>query len=72
METKVRSNVPILLAHGALGPFDEIIFLGIAAVFLIAMSLSWFKSRYSQPPQEPPPTQRPTDDTASADRFPLD
>ena len=26
--------MPSLLAHGALGPFDEIIFLGIALVFL--------------------------------------
>ena len=26
--------MPVILAHGALGPFDEIVFLGIAVVFL--------------------------------------
>ncbi|MCY3781359.1 MAG: hypothetical protein OXG78_13690 [Chloroflexi bacterium] len=37
--------MPIILAHGALGPFDEIIFLGIAVVFLGMMGLSWLRSQ---------------------------
>ncbi len=35
----------VILAHGALGPFDEIIFLGIAIVFLGMMGLSWVRSQ---------------------------
>ena len=34
-----------ILAHGALGPFDEIIFLGIALVFLGMMGWSWLRSQ---------------------------
>ena len=37
--------MPIILAHGALGPFDEIIFMGIAIVFLGMMGLSWLRSQ---------------------------
>ena len=37
--------MPALLAHGALGPFDEIIFLCIAAVFLAMMGISWLRSQ---------------------------
>lgn len=35
----------VILAHGALGPFDEIIFLGIAIVFLGMMGVSWLRSQ---------------------------
>ena len=37
--------MPVILAHGALGPFDEIIFLSIAAVFLVMMGISWVRSQ---------------------------
>ncbi len=37
--------MPFILAHGALGPFDEIIFLGIAIVFLGMMGMSWLRSQ---------------------------
>ena len=37
--------MPVILAHGALGPFDEIIFLGIAIVFLAMMGFSWLRSQ---------------------------
>ena len=37
--------MPVILAHGALGPFDEIIFLGIAIVFLAMMGVSWLRSQ---------------------------
>ena len=42
--------MPVILAHGALGPFDEIIFLGIAVAFLAMMGLSWLRSQ--QLPEE--------------------
>lgn len=35
----------VILAHGALGPFDEIIFIGIAVIFLGMMGLSWLRSQ---------------------------
>lgn len=37
--------MPILLAHGALGAWDEVIFLGIAVVFVGMMVFSWLNSR---------------------------
>lgn len=37
--------MPVVLAHGALGPFDEIIFICIAIVFLAMMGLSWLRSQ---------------------------
>ncbi|MCY3833891.1 MAG: hypothetical protein OXG85_12820 [Chloroflexi bacterium] len=37
--------MPVILAHGALGPFDEIIFICIAFVFLAMMGLSWLRSQ---------------------------
>ena len=37
--------MPPILAHGALGPYDEIIFFGIALAFLCMMGLSWLRSQ---------------------------
>ena len=37
--------MPVILAHGALGAFDEIIFLCIAVVFLVMMGVSWLRSQ---------------------------
>jgi|FLYN01.1.fsa_nt_gi hypothetical protein len=39
----------IILAHGALGNWDEVIFIGIAAIFFIMMIVSWIKSRNTRP-----------------------
>ena len=62
-----------VLAHGALGPFDEILYLGVAAIFLVMMGISWMRSRYQPPkldkPDEPTPTP---DDSDSPERFKLD
>ena len=33
------------LAHGALGVWDEVIFLGITVVFALIMAYSWLRSR---------------------------
>jgi hypothetical protein len=45
---------PTILAHGALGAFDEIIFLGVGVVFLVMMGISWLKSRNMKPEFEDP------------------
>lgn len=42
-------QLPVILAHGALGPYDELIFLSIGAIFLIFMGISWVKSRNTRP-----------------------
>jgi len=42
-------STPILLAHGALGVWDEVIFLSIAAIFFIMMGIAWVKSRNTTP-----------------------
>lgn len=63
-----------ILAHGALGEWDELVFLSIAAIFLIMMGISWVRSRVSTPEElEDSPkltTETPTD--APQDRFPLE
>ena len=35
----------LALLHGVLGPYDELIFLSIALIFLIVMGISWLMSR---------------------------
>ena len=37
--------MPVILAHGALGAFDEIVFLCIALVFVGMMAFSWLRSQ---------------------------
>lgn len=37
--------MPMIFAHGALGWFDELIFLGVAVIFIVMMGISWFRSR---------------------------
>ena len=46
-------HIPIILAHGALGDWDELIFLGIAAIFLTMMGISWVRSRNTMSPVDP-------------------
>jgi hypothetical protein len=42
-------STPIILAHGALGIWDEVVFVVIAAIFFIMMGISWVKSRNTRP-----------------------
>lgn len=70
-------DLPVILAHGSLGIWDEIIFISIAAVFLVMMGISWLRSRGDQPQDSPPeaPAQspvQPQDETAAVDRFRLE
>ena len=44
--------MPIILAHGAAGPWDEILLVGIAIVFIGFMGYSWYKSRDLEPEME--------------------
>ncbi len=58
----------VILAHGSLGAFDEIIFVSIAVVFLVMMAVSWFKSQQlSDDDDEPIVTHTPSD----TERFEL-
>lgn len=42
-------KIPIFLAHGALGGFDEVIMIGVSVVFVVMMGVSWIKSRSMEP-----------------------
>ena len=63
--------MPFIIAHGALGPWDEIIFLSIGMIFAGFMVVSWFRSR-NQPPDEEEPTADPALTEQSPDHFRLD
>ena len=58
---------PPLLAHGALGNWDELIFLGVAIAFVILMAASWLRARARQTVDPP---QRDGERTAPAERSP--
>lgn len=64
---------PLVLAHGALGIWDEVIFISIAVIFLVVMVAAWLKSR-ALPPEldEPTATATPHDNPPAPDRFRLD
>ena len=65
----------VILAHGALGWFDELIFLGIAAIFLTIMGISWVKSRNTRPSFEQKNEVEQRDfsqEAAEPERFRLD
>ena len=68
------NHYPFILAHGSLGGWDEVVFLSIAAIFLIMMGISWVRSRVSLPEELDEPVastpSQPTDETP--DRFPLE
>lgn len=64
---------PIILAHGALGPFDELIMLGVVVIFLVMMGISWVKSRNTRPEFAETDDLKPKQPAADApDRFTLD
>ncbi|MCB9451334.1 MAG: hypothetical protein H6672_07830 [Anaerolineaceae bacterium] len=69
-------SLPIILAHGALGIWDEVIFISVAVIFLVVMGISWVRSRVTTPPlaEDPPRTDNTptTDQTDSPSHFRLD
>lgn len=68
-------GIPVVLAHGALGIWDEVVFLTIAVIFLAMMAVSWLRSRGAEPP---PADEQPADvpvtppENTSPDHFRLD
>lgn len=63
-----------ILAHGALGIYDEVVFILVAAIFLALMAVAWLRSRSEDPtpvddatPIQPIPT-----DTDTGDQFRLE
>lgn len=65
---------PTLLAHGALGAFDELIFLGVGVIFLVMMGISWLKSRDVKPEFDESnlPAETTPANPAARDRFKLE
>lgn len=65
-------NVPVL-AHGALGIWDEVIFISIGVIFLVVMGAAWLKTRALPPELDEPTAPSAAHDVASTpDRFRLD
>jgi len=62
---------PIVLAHGALGIYDEVIFLGIIALFVTMMGISWIVSRNTKPNLDSEPTSE-SEQSDTQDRFKLE
>lgn len=52
----------VITAHGALGNWDEIIFIAVIIIFVGMMVSSWFKSRQeaNTPAEKVEPTTTPT------------
>ncbi|GAB4515731.1 MAG: hypothetical protein OHK0046_19610 [Anaerolineae bacterium] len=70
-------HFPILLAHGALGPWDELIFGGVAVTFLVMMGISWFRASQADPLEDNRDlllgdTPEPADQPDQPERFRLD
>jgi hypothetical protein len=74
---------PIILAHGALGPFDEIILIGVVIAFVGMMCFSWWRSRHeldedesgaesASPSADQSESTSNHDPAETADRFRLD
>ncbi len=71
-----------LIAHGALGIWDEIIFLSVVVIFITFMGISWVRSRFADPQLDddsPAPDLKrefndpdPEATSASGDRFKLE
>jgi len=70
-------QMPFVIAHGALGNFDELIFVGVGVAFLVIMAFSWWRSRNvsSETHDEPNAKIAPHDSATpsdAADRFRLE
>jgi hypothetical protein len=68
--------MPMLLAHGALGAFDEILLIGIGGAFVVMMVVSWLKARNLDADETPDAQPDPLPATppaapSDADHIPL-
>lgn len=66
-------SLPPILAHGALGGYDEIIFVTVGVIFVVMMAISWLKSRNNLPEDEDTvvPATPPDVPAESPDRYRL-
>lgn len=65
----------MLLAHGALGWYDDLIFLAVVVIFLGLMLVGWFRSRgenFETDLMPEKPKNDESDDSDSPERFQLD
>ena len=66
-------HIPVILAHSSLGPWDELIFLGVGVIFLVMMGISWLKSRNTTPPlDQPADSPAPASEPDSPEHFRLE
>lgn len=74
-------TLPTFLAHGVLGAFDELMFAGVAVVFLVMMGISWVRSRSFEPEWEDEHTapensaesaENPSEQSTDSEHFRLD
>jgi hypothetical protein len=65
-------TIHYMLLHGSLGWGDELIFIGVAIVFIVLMAIQWviIRTRDDVPAQPPADTAADTDE--EPDRFRLD
>lgn len=61
-----------VLAHGSLGGWDEMVFITIAAIFLIMMGISWVRSRNSTPEVLEETAETSAASTTNDEHFKLD
>lgn len=66
-------KIPVILAHGALGPYDDLIMIGVSVVFIVMMGFRWIKSRSNEADfDEAEETADAPANTSDKDHFPLD
>lgn len=70
-------NLPIILAHGALGAFDEIIFIAAAVLFATLMGVAWWRARGDVvidelAEEDASPANAPASSDQAPDRFKLE
>lgn len=63
----------VVLAHGALGNADEIVFLAVGVLFAGLMLFAWLRTRSAQPEHSTTPESKDSAKAGDAtDRFPLE
>ena len=71
----IVDGIPGVLAHGAVGAWDEVIYLMVAAIFVAIMGVAWVRSRnttYDFDDEVAPGADSSENDDTAADRFRLD
>jgi H+/gluconate symporter-like permease len=65
---------PPILAHGALGVFDEVLLIGVVIAFVVIMAVSYLRSRGSFEAESAPlsPSEPAPQEADAPDRYRLD